>query len=79
MFDRIFRTFENIWKIPELRQRVIFTLAMLAVYRIGAYIPTPGVNGTELSKFLHQNGGALIGFFLICFLEAPSLDLLFSH
>lgn len=63
LFDRIFRTFENIWKIPELRQRVIFTLAMLAVYRIGAYIPTPGVNGTELSKFLHQNGGALIGFF----------------
>jgi preprotein translocase subunit SecY len=63
LFERIFRTFENIWKIPELRQRVLFTLGMLTVYRIGAYIPTPGVNGTELSKFLHQNGGALIGFF----------------
>lgn len=63
MFERIFRTFENIWKISELRQRVLFTLGMLAVYRIGAYVPTPGVNGSELSKFLHQNGGALIGFF----------------
>jgi preprotein translocase subunit SecY len=36
---------------------------MLAVYRIGAYIPTPGVNGNALSIYLHQNGGALIGFF----------------
>lgn len=63
LFERIFHTFENIWKITELRQRVLFTLGMLAVYRIGAYVPTPGVNGEELSKFLHQNGGALIGFF----------------
>ncbi len=63
MLARILLTFENIGKIPELRQRILFTVGMLAVYRIGAYIPTPGVNGTALSQFLHQNGGALIGFF----------------
>ena len=63
MLARIIHTFENISKIPELRQRILFTIGMLAVYRIGAYIPTPGVNGSALSQFLHQNGGALIGFF----------------
>ncbi|MBI5099922.1 MAG: preprotein translocase subunit SecY [Nitrospirae bacterium] len=55
--------FQNIFKIAELKSRVIFTLAMLAVYRIGAHIPTPGINGEELSKFLMARGGALMGFF----------------
>ena len=54
---------QNIVKIPELRIRVLFTVMMLAVYRIGGHIPTPGINGEELSKFLTQQGGALMGFF----------------
>jgi len=41
----------------------LFTLALLAVYRIGAHIPTPGINGEELSKFLTERGGALMNFF----------------
>lgn len=53
----------NIFKIPELRARVLFTLAMLAVYRIGAHIPTPGIDGEALSKFLAERGGAVMGFF----------------
>lgn len=59
----IFSGFQNIFKIEELKSRVIFTLALLAVYRVGAHIPTPGINGEELSKFLIERGGALMGFF----------------
>ncbi|MDH5203822.1 MAG: preprotein translocase subunit SecY, partial [Nitrospirota bacterium] len=54
---------QNIFKIPELKNRVLFSLALLAVYRIGCHIPTPGINGEELSKFLTEKGGALMGFF----------------
>ncbi|MGQ9570123.1 MAG: preprotein translocase subunit SecY [Thermodesulfovibrionales bacterium] len=54
---------QNIFKIQELKNRIFFTLALLAVYRIGAHIPTPGINGEELSKFLTERGGALMGFF----------------
>jgi preprotein translocase subunit SecY len=59
----ILSSFQNIFKIEELKKRVFFTLALLAVYRIGAHIPTPGINGEELSKFLLDQGGALMSFF----------------
>ncbi len=59
----IFTGFQNIFKIAELKNRLLFTFALLAVYRIGAHIPTPGINGEELSKFLMERGGALMGFF----------------
>ena len=60
---RLFTAFQNIFKIAELKSRVLFTLALLTVYRIGCHIPTPGINGEELSKFLTEKGGALMGFF----------------
>lgn len=60
---RIVTVFQNIFKIAELKSRVLFTIALLAVYRVGAHIPTPGINGEELSKFLAEKGGALMGFF----------------
>ncbi|MEC4685811.1 MAG: preprotein translocase subunit SecY [Nitrospirota bacterium] len=56
-------SFQNIFKIEELKNRVLFTLVLLAVYRMGAHIPTPGINGEELSKFLTERGGALMDFF----------------
>ncbi len=62
MFERLFTSFQNIFKIPELRTRILFTLAMLAVYRIGAHVPTPGINNDELAKFLLEKGGSLLGF-----------------
>ncbi len=55
--------FQNIFKIEELKRRIFFTLGLLAVYRIGAHIPTPGIRGEELSDFLTKKGGALMGFF----------------
>ncbi len=62
MLERLVTSLQNILKIPELRSRVLFTLAMLAVYRVGAHIPTPGINNEELFKFLTERGGALMGF-----------------
>lgn len=59
----VLNSIRNIFKIPELKNRVLFTIGMLAVYRIGAHIPTPGINGAELSKFLLAKGGAMMGFF----------------
>ncbi len=56
-------SFQNIFRIEELKKRLLFTLLMLAVYRIGGHIPTPGINGAQLSKFLLQRGGAIMGFF----------------
>lgn len=54
---------KNIFKIEELKNRVFFTLFLLAVYRVGCHIPTPGINGEALSKFLTERAGALMGFF----------------
>ena len=62
MLERLITSLQNIFKIPELRSRVLFTVAMLAVFRIGAHIPTPGINNEELFKFLTERGGALMGF-----------------
>ena len=55
--------FQNIFKIPELKKRILFTLAMLAVYRIGAHIPTPGINGAALAEFFARTQGTILGFF----------------
>lgn len=49
--------------IPELRKRIIFTLLMLMVYRMGVQIPTPGINGEALGAFFAQNAGTLFGMF----------------
>jgi len=62
VLERLATSFQNIFKIPELRIRILFTLFMLAVYRIGAHVPTPGINNDELAKFLQKEGGALLGF-----------------
>ncbi|MBS1801728.1 MAG: preprotein translocase subunit SecY [Acidobacteria bacterium] len=52
--------FANIFRIPDLRKRVLFTLAILAIYRLGAFIPTPGIDTHRLeSLFNTQNGSAL--------------------
>lgn len=54
--------FRNSMRIPELRQRIFYTLMMIAIYRLGAHIPTPGVNGNELAKQIGEMGG-LLGFY----------------
>ncbi len=54
---------QNIFKIEELKNRIFFTLALLVVYRIGCHIPTPGINGQELSRFLTEQAGSFMMFF----------------
>ena len=52
----------NVFRIPDLRKRILFTLGLLAVYRLGGHIPTPGVNADKLQQFFEQNKGSLLGF-----------------
>jgi preprotein translocase subunit SecY len=52
----------NIFSIPDLRKRVIFTLLLLAVYRIGAQIPSPGISGPALEEFWQMQRGTILGF-----------------
>jgi len=55
--------FQNIGKIPELKRRIIATLLLLAVYRIGVHIPTPGIDGNVLASIFERAKGTLLGFF----------------
>src|SRR5580693_6675551 len=52
----------NVFRIPDLRKRILFTLGLLAVYRLGGHIPTPGVNADKLQQFFEQNKGTFLGF-----------------
>src|ERR1700723_464761 len=58
----MFEKLANIFRIPDLRKRVLFTLAMLAVYRLGGHLPSPGVNFLKLEEAFKQNAGSLLGF-----------------
>jgi preprotein translocase subunit SecY len=58
----MFEKLANIFRVPDLRKRVLFTLGLLAVYRIGGHIPTPGINSDRLAQFFEQNRGTMLGF-----------------
>jgi len=55
--------FKNISKIPELQKRILVTFALLAVYRVGAHVPTPGIDTVALAAFFEQAKGSLLGLF----------------
>ena len=57
----MFEKFLNIFRIPDLRKRVLFTLGVLAIYRLGSLLPTPGVNEKLLDQFFHTQGGSALG------------------
>lgn len=59
----MFEKLANIFRVPDLRRRVLFTLSMLAVYRLGSHIPTPGINTDQLQKAFEQQSGGLLGFY----------------
>ena len=58
---KLVQAFRNIFSTPDLRNRVLFTLALLAVYRLGAFIPTPGINTALLGQLFEQSKGSVLG------------------
>ncbi len=56
------QSFKNIWSIPDLRKRVLYTLGLLAVYRIGGHIPTPGIDHGALLRLFEQQAGSIFAF-----------------
>jgi len=55
--------FQNVLKIPELKRRILYTFALLAVYRIGVFIPVPGIDSQALTRFFESMQGTILGFF----------------
>ena len=55
--------FQNIFKIPELKKRILFTLGLLIVYRVGVHVPVPGIDAVALSSFFAQAEGTIFGIF----------------
>ncbi len=55
--------FQNVFKIPELKKRVLYSFALLMVYRIGCSVPTPGIDGDALASFFARAKGTLLGMF----------------
>ena len=60
---KFFEAIANAFRIPDLRKRILFTLAMLAIYRLGGHLPTPGIDANKLEEFFRSNQGTVLGFF----------------
>jgi preprotein translocase subunit SecY len=58
----VFSWVANAWRVPELRKRVLFTALILALYRLGSWIPAPGVDSDRVKQFFSGQGGTLLGF-----------------
>src|SRR5882757_1344629 len=61
--NRLLQAFANLFRIEDLRNRLFFTLGLLAVYRLGAHIPTPGIYADELRRVMEQAAGSVLGIF----------------
>ncbi len=59
---KFLEAFTNVFRVPDLRKRLLFALALLAVYRLGGHIPTPGIDTNKLEEFFRQNQGTLFGY-----------------
>jgi preprotein translocase subunit SecY len=68
----VFAWLANLVRVPDLRRRLLFTAAVLAVYRFGSWLPAPGVNPAAVANFLHSNGSTIFG--LLNLLSGSSLS-----
>jgi len=55
--------FQNVFKIPELKKKIVYTFALLAVYRIGVHVPTPGIDAAAMQEIFAAHGGGILGMF----------------
>ena len=62
MNNKLWQSLANAWKIPELRTKLLFTAAMVAIYRFGSYVPVPGIDLEALKKFFEEGGAGVVGF-----------------
>jgi preprotein translocase subunit SecY len=60
---KFFEAFANMFRVPDLRKRLAFTLGLLAVYRLGGHVPTPGINIQRWSEIFNSQAGSIFGFF----------------
>ena len=60
---RLFETLGNIWKIPDLRRKILFTMALVILYRLGGHIPLPGVSLQTLKGLQGVGGGGLLSLY----------------
>jgi preprotein translocase subunit SecY len=60
---KFFEAFANMFRVPDLRKRLLFTLGLLAVYRLGSQIPAPGINIQRWEDFFSSQAGSIFGFF----------------
>jgi len=59
----LLKTLRNAWKIPDLRKKLIYTMMMIVIFRLGAAIPVPGIDKAKLAELFTNSGEGLIGFF----------------
>src|SRR5512139_1793411 len=59
----MFKKLTDMFEIQELKTRILFTIALLIVYRIGSHITTPGVNVAALAEFFQSGGGGVLGLY----------------
>src|ERR1700704_3162928 len=57
----MFSWLANAWRVPELRRRLLFTAVVLAAYRLGSFMPAPGVDSQQIQNFFNGKGGSLLG------------------
>lgn len=75
----MFQTFKTAWKIPELRKKILFTLIIIILYRLGSNIPVPFVNGEAINAwFSATSGSSILSYFNILSGSALSYGTLFA-
>src|SRR5687767_15786356 len=57
----MFSWLTNAWRVPELRRRLLFTAMILALYRLGSWIPVPGVDSEQIDAYFSGQGGTILG------------------